>query len=103
MTVEMIAKSHSSQKKTDLSIVQNASKNINQHQEVVVDLAEDRAMVGMTEVLDLVEETTDHEKCLTQNVVTVEMIAKSHSSQKKTDLSIVENVSKNTDKDSNPF
>jgi len=32
------------------------------------------------------------EKCLMQNVMTVEMIAKSHSNQKTADLSIAVNV-----------
>ena len=36
----------------------------------------------------------EKEKCLTQNVATVEMIVKYHSSQKTTDLFIAENVSK---------
>jgi len=99
-TVEMIVKFHSNQKKTDLFIAENASKNINQHQEVVVvDLEEDLvAMVEIEAVLDLVEEMTDHEKCSTQNAATVEMIVKYHSNQKTTDLFIAEIVSKITDK-----
>jgi hypothetical protein len=48
------------------------------------------------EVLDSVIETTDHEKCMTQNVVTVELIVKYHSNQEKTDLFIAENASKAT-------
>jgi len=56
-----------------------------------------------TEVLDLVGEMIDHEKCLMQNAVTVEMIVKYHSSQKTTDLFIAENVSKITNKIKNRF
>jgi hypothetical protein len=98
VTVEMNVKYHSNQKKTDLFIAENASKITNQHQEkVAVDLEEDLAVdLVEIEVLDLVIETTDHEKCMTQNVVTVEMIVKSHSNQEKTDLFIAENASKTT-------
>jgi len=46
---------------------------------------------------DLVEETIDHERCMTQNAEIVEMIVKYHFNQKKTDLYIAENVSKITD------
>ena len=48
-----------------------------------------------TEGLVMVEETIDHEKCLMQNAEIVEMIAKYHSNQKKIDLFIVMNASKN--------
>jgi CxxC-x17-CxxC domain-containing protein len=48
-------------------------------------------------VPDLVDETIDQERCLMQNVGTVEMIVKYHSNQKKTDLYTAENVSKITD------
>jgi hypothetical protein len=102
--VEMIVKYHSNQKKTDLFIAENVSKITNQNQEVAaVDSEEDpeedpAAMVEIEEVLDLVEETTDHEKCLTQNAGTVEMIVKYHSNQKKTDLFIAETVSKITNR-----
>jgi hypothetical protein len=102
----MIVKFHSNQQKIDLFIAENVSQSINQHQEVVVAdmeevlvevLVEDLvAMVDVIEVPDLVEETTDHEKCLTQNAATVEMIVKYHSNQKKTDLFIAENASKTT-------
>ena len=51
---------------------------------------------GEIEVLDLVIETTDHEKCMTQNVGIVELIVKYHSNQEKTDLFIAENASKAT-------
>jgi len=61
------------------------------------------AMAEMTEVPDLVEETTGQEKCLMQNVLTVGTIAKYHSNQKRTDLFIAMNVSKNTDKISKLF
>jgi hypothetical protein len=109
----MIVKYHSNQQKIGLFIAENVSKSINQHQEVVaVDLEEDLVevleedlvdMVEIEAVLDLVEETTDHEKCLTQNAATVEMIVKYHSNQKTTDLFIAENVSKITDKISRLF
>jgi len=92
----MIVKYHSSQKMTDLFIAESVSKITNQNQDlVVVDLEDQVAMVA-TEALDLVEETTDHVKCLTQNAETVEMIVKYHSSQKMTDLFIAESVSKIT-------
>jgi hypothetical protein len=96
-TVEMTVKYHSNQKKTDLYIAKNASKNTNQNHVVVPDLVEDRIMVEATEeteVPDLVDEMTDQERCLMQNVGTVEMIVKYHSNQKKTDLYIAENASK---------
>jgi len=99
-TVEMIVKYHSNQKKTDLCIAKNASKNTNQNHVVVPDLVEDQIMVEeteKTEVPDLVDETTDQERCLMQNVGTVEMIVKYHSNQKKTDLCIAENASKSID------
>jgi hypothetical protein len=105
----MIVNYHSNQQKIDLFIAENVSKSINQHQEVaVVDLEEVLvedlvAMVDVIEVLDLVEETTDHEKCLTQNAQTVEMIVKYHSNQKTIDLFIAEIVSKITDKISRLF
>jgi predicted GIY-YIG superfamily endonuclease len=100
VTVEMNVKCHSNQKKTDLFIAENASKTTNQsHDKVaVVDLVEDLADLVVTEVQDLAEETTDHVKCLTQNAVTVEMIVKCHSNQKKTDLFIAEIVFKTTNK-----
>jgi hypothetical protein len=102
-TVEMIVKYHSNQKKTDLYIAKIASKNTNQSHVVVPDLAEDQIMVAVTEVTevtevpDLVDATTDQERCLMQNVGTVEMIVKYHSNQKKTDLYIAENASKTID------
>jgi hypothetical protein len=92
-TVERIVKYHSNQNKTDLYTAENASKNINQNHEKVEDLVEDQ----MIEVLDLVTETRDHEKCLTQNAGTVEMIVKYHLDQRKTDLYTAENASKITD------
>jgi hypothetical protein len=95
----MIVKYHSNQKKTDLFIAENVSKIINQLQEMrVEDLVEDLEVMVEIEVLDLVEEMIDHEKCLTQNAGTVEMIVKYHFNQKKTDLFIAENVSKITDR-----
>ncbi|MEK0339698.1 MAG: hypothetical protein QQN46_05675 [Nitrosopumilus sp.] len=115
LTVEMIVSYRLNQKTTDRYIVENVSRNINQHQEVVAAMVEDQvaamvedqvaAMVedqvaAMVEdqVAAMVEETTDHEKCLTQNVLTVEMIVKFHLNQKTTDQYIVENVSRITDK-----
>jgi hypothetical protein len=96
--VETIVKYHSNQKKIDLFIAENASKITNQSQEVAVDLAVDQAVdLVVIEVLDLAEETTDHEKCLMQNVEIVETIVKYHSNQKKIDLFIAENASKITD------
>ncbi len=103
VTAEMNAKYHSSQRTTDLFIAKNVSKIIN-HKNVVavLDLAEELVMVEMIEVQGLVEaqETTDQEKCLPQLVVTAEMNAKYHSSQRTTDLFIAKNVSKITDKTS---
>jgi len=125
LTVEMIARYHSNQQRIGLFIAMNVSKSINQHNVVVamvkdqvamvedqvamvedqvamvedqVAMVEDQvAMVEMTEVPDLVEETTDQERCLMQNAEIVGMIAKYHSNQKKTDLFIAMNVSKITD------
>jgi CxxC-x17-CxxC domain-containing protein len=85
--------------KEDRPVYCNVSKTINQPQEkVAVDLAEDLAVEDLvaTEALDLVVETTDHVKCMMQNVVTVVMTVKYHSNQKKTDLFIAETVSKTT-------
>jgi hypothetical protein len=96
----MILKYHSNQNKTDPYIAENASKIINQSHDKVVDLVEDQ--VEMIEA-DLVIEMTDHEKCLTQNAETVEMIVKYHSDQRKTDLFIAENASKITDNISKLF
>ena len=94
--VETIVKCHSSPKRTDLFIAETVSKITNLHQDLVAeDLAEDLAVI---EALDLVEETTDHVKCLTQNAETVETIVKYHSSPKRTDLFIAETASKITDK-----
>jgi len=99
VTVEMNVKYHSNLKKTDLFIAENASKITNQHQEKVgVDLVEDLADLVGIEVLDLVIETTDHVKCMMQNVGIVELIARCHSNQEKTDLFIAENASKATNK-----
>ena len=113
VTVEINAKYHSSQKKTDLFIVENVSKNINQNEVVGIDLEADlevmaepeapvmaeteAPVMAETEAPVLVEEMTGHEKCLMQNAEIVEMIAKYHSSQKKTDLFIAMNASKNTE------
>jgi hypothetical protein len=67
----------------------------------VVDLVEDQ--VEMIEVLDLVIEMKDHEKCMTQNAEIVEMIVKYHLDQRKTDLYIAEIASKITDNISKLF
>jgi hypothetical protein len=67
---------------------------------VALELVEDQVMVEATEVTedpDLVDETTDQEGWLMQNLGTVEMTVKYHSNQKKTDLYIAENVSKTID------
>jgi hypothetical protein len=115
LTVGMIVSYHLSLKTIGLCIVENVSKIINQHQEVVVAaMVEDQVVAAMVEdqvaaamvedqvvedqVAAMVEETIDHEKCLTQNALTVGMIVNYHSNQEKTDLCIVENVSKITDK-----
>ena len=97
-TVETIVKYHFSQKMTDLFIAESASKITNQNQDLVVVDLEDQVVMVVTEALDLVEETTDHVKCLTQNAETVETIVKYHFSQKMTDLFIAEIVSKITNK-----
>jgi hypothetical protein len=53
-TVETIVKYHSNQKKTDLFIAENASKNTNQNHVVAVqDLVEDQVMVEVTEVTEV--------------------------------------------------
>jgi hypothetical protein len=88
--VVQIVKYHFNQKKTDPYIAENVSKITDQNHEIEIDLVEDK-------VEDLVEETIDHEKCMTQNAEIVEMIVKYHFNQKKTDLYIAENVSKITD------
>ena len=87
----------------------SASEIISQNQEVVaVDLeadpeamaeteVEDPEVMVETEIPDLVEEMTDHGKCLMQNAEIVEMIAKYHSNQKRTGLFIVMSASEITD------
>ena len=64
----------------------------------VAAMVEDQVAAMVEDQVATVEEMTDHEKCLTQNVLTVEMIVRYHSNQKTTDLFIAENVSKITDK-----
>jgi len=61
------------------------------------------AAMVVDQMAAMVVETTDHEKCLTQNALTVEMIVSYHSNQKTIDLCIAENVSKITDKISKLF
>ena len=96
VTVETNVRCHLSPKKTDLFIAGNASK--------ITSLSQDKAAADLaeTEVLDLVEETTDPAKCSTQNVATVETIVRYHSNQKKTDLFIAKNASKTTNNIRNP-
>jgi hypothetical protein len=102
--VEMIVKFHFNQKKTDLFIAENASKITNQNQDkVAVDLVAEMAVDKVVDLVEIEEETIDHEKCSTQNVEIVEMIVKSHSNQKKTDLFIAENASKIIDNTSENF
>jgi hypothetical protein len=102
--VEMIVKFHFNQKKTDLFIAENASKITNQNQDkVAVDLVAEMAVDKVVDLVEIEEETIDHEKCLTQNAEIVEMIVKSHSNQKKTDLFIAENASKIIDNTSENF
>jgi len=100
VTAETNARYHSSQKRTDLSIAESASKITNPQKEaVVLDLAADPVMVEVIEALGSVagQEMTDHEKCLQQHVATAETNARYHSSQKRTDLSIAMNASKTTE------
>ena len=98
--VEMNAKYHLNQKKTDQFTVENVFKIINLRNVVTLDMEEDPIMAGMIEVQDSVEaqETVDREKCLLQPVEIVEMNAKYHLNQKKTDQFTVENVFKIIDK-----
>ena len=90
----MIVKFHFNQRMTDLCIAENVSKITSPPQDLAADSEDLAVMVEMIEVQDSVEEMIDHEKCLMQNAVTVEMIAKYHSNQRMTDLCIAENVSK---------
>jgi hypothetical protein len=97
--VEMIVKCHLSLRMTDLFIAETVSKITSLNQDLMaVDLEVDPVALVVTEALDLVDETTDHVKCLTQNAETVEMIVKCHSSLKTKDLFIAETVSKITNK-----
>jgi len=92
------------QKKIDLFIAENAFK-ITNHKELVDQDLEDLALAEMIEVQGLVEdlETTEKEKCLPQNVGTVEMNVKFLSNQKKIDLFIAENVFKIINKTNHLF
>ena len=83
----MNVKYHSNQDRTSLFIATNVFRSTN-HKVEAADLVE-VIEVGSTEA----QETTDHEKCTKQHVATVEMNAKYHSSQKKTDLFIARNAS----------
>ncbi len=98
--MEMNVKYHSNQKTTDLFIAETVSKIISHKNVVVVlDLTADRVMVEMTEVrLVAVQETADQENRILRLVVIVEMNAKYHLYQKKTDLFIAETAFKITNK-----
>ena len=94
------AKFHSSQDKTNQSIVVNAFRSINHRTEEedlveeaqVAEVAEDLAAEeALAEEVDLIE---DHEKCTKQLVEIVVRNVKSHLSQKKTNQSIAANVFK---------
>jgi len=90
-TVATNVKYHSSQEETSLFIVTNAFRSTN-HKAEAADLAEMTEVVTEADSTE-VQETTDHEKCTKQHVVTVATNVKYHSSQKRTDLFIVRNAS----------
>ena len=87
----MNAKFHSSQKKTDPFTAMNASKITNHKVAAALDLADVLVLVDEMAALDLADA---QEKCLLQPAGIVETNAKSHSNQKKTDLSIATSVFK---------
>ncbi|MDP6587431.1 MAG: hypothetical protein QF535_22480, partial [Anaerolineales bacterium] len=89
-TVEMSVKYHSNQDRTSLFIATNAFRSTN-HKAEEVDLVE-VIEVGSTEAQEMTE-MTDQGKCTKQPAATVEMSAKCHSSQKRTDLYIATNAS----------
>jgi len=90
-TVATSVKYHSSQEETSLFIVTNAFRSTN-HKAEAADLAEMTEVVTEADSTE-VQETTDHEKCTKQHVVTVATNVKYHSSQRRTDLFIVRNAS----------
>ena len=91
-TVATNVKYHSSQEETGLFIVTNAFRSTN-HKAEAADLAEMTEVVTEADSTE-VQETTDHEKCTKQHVVTVATNVKYHSRQRRTDLFIVRNASK---------
>jgi len=106
-TVVSNAKFHSSQDKTNQSTVTNVFQIINQHPERVqvaedlaaeVDLAEEVALAeDLAEEVALAAEvalTEDHEKCTRLHVEIVAKTVRFHSSQDKTNQSIVASVFK---------
>jgi len=90
-TVATNVKYHSSQEETSLFIVTNAFRSTN-HKAEAADLAEMTEVVTEADSTE-VQETTDHEKCTKQHVVTVATNVKYHSSQRRTDLFIARNAS----------
>jgi len=90
-TVATSVKYHSSQEETSLFIVTNAFRSTN-HKAEAADLAEMTEVVTEADSTE-VQETTDHEKCTKQHVVTVATSVKYHSSQRRTDLFIARNAS----------
>jgi len=91
VTVATNVKYHLSQEETSLFIVTNAFRSTN-HKAEAADLAEMTEVVTEADSTE-VQETTDHEKCTKQHVVTVETSVKYHSSQRRTDLFIARNAS----------
>ena len=96
-TVVNNAKFHSSQDRTNQSIVANAFRSIN-HRAEEEDLAEEAQVAedlaaeeALAEEVDLTE---DHEKCTRQLVETVVRNVKFHLNQKETNQSIAANVFK---------
>ena len=90
-TVATNVKYHSSQEETSLFIVTNAFRSTN-HKAEAADLAEMTEVVTEADSTE-VQETTDHEKCTKQHVVTVATNVNYHYSQNRTDLFIVRNAS----------
>jgi inorganic triphosphatase YgiF len=100
LLVEIVAnnaKFHSSQDKTNPSIVVTVSRNIN-HKIEEGDLVEEAQVAeDSAEEVDLAEEvalTEDHEKCTKQLVEIVVRNVKFHFSQKETSQSIAANAFK---------
>jgi ribonuclease HI len=91
VTVATNVKYRLSQDKTSLFIVTNAFRSTN-HKAEAADLAEAIEVVTEADSTEA-QETTDHEKCTKQHVVTVATNVKYHSSQRRTDLFIVRNAS----------